>query len=331
MKVFRGLPNAAARAPCALAIGNFDGVHLGHQALLSRLRAAATRLDLDAAVMTFEPHPRAFFADLLGDPSRAPRRIANLRDNLASLDAAGVDRVIVEHFNAHFASLSPQEFIENVLVEGLHVKWILVGEDFRYGAKRAGDISMLIEAGKQYGFEVETLAAVNDKGSRISSSAVRAALAAGDFNEAQSLLGRPYYISGHVIHGQKLGRTLGFPTLNLRIAHHHPALQGIFVVQVHGLAEHPLPGVASLGVRPTVDDSGRVLLETHVFGYSGNAYGKVAQIEFLQKLRDEEKYIDLPTLTAAIERDAQQAKAYFRARDNSAAPDTSVGTATGRI
>ncbi len=316
MKVFRGLPNSAARAPCALAIGNFDGVHLGHQILLSRLREAATRLKLDAAVMTFEPHPRAYFAELLGDASKAPNRIANLRDNLASLNQAGVDKVIVEHFNAHFASLSPQEFIKQVLVEGLHVKWLMVGEDFRYGAKRAGDIAMLIEAGKHYGFVVETLASVQDKGVRISSSAVRAALAAGDFAEVKNLLGRTYRISGHVIHGQKLGRTLGFPTLNLRIAHHRPALQGIFVVQVHGLAEQPLAAVASLGVRPTVDDSGRVLLETFVLDYRGNAYGKIIQVEFLQKLRDEEKYIDLPTLTAAIERDAEQARAYFRTPAN---------------
>ena len=318
MKVFRGLPNAAARAPCALAIGNFDGVHLGHQVLLSRLRDAASRLNLDAAVMTFEPHPRAFFAQMHGDISKAPTRIANLRDNLNSLTKAGVDRVIVEHFNAHFASLSPQDFIQKILVEGLHVKWILVGEDFRYGAKRAGDIAMLIAAGKHFGFEVETVEAVQDNGTRISSSAVRAALAIGDFAEAKNLLGRHYFISGHVVHGQKLGRTLGFPTLNLRVAHHRPAVQGIFIVQVHGLADQPLPGVASIGVRPTVDDSGRVLLETHLFDYNANAYGKLIQVEFLEKIRDEEKYIDLPTLTAAIERDATQAKTYFRNRTTSA-------------
>lgn len=311
MKVFRGLPNAASRAPCALAIGNFDGVHLGHQTLLARLRDAATRLGIEAAVMTFEPHPRAFFAQMLGDLSKAPTRIANLRDNMASLQAAGVDRVIVEHFNAHFASLSPQDFIEKVLVDGLHVKWVMVGEDFRFGAKRAGDIATLTEAGQRFGFTVETLPSVQNKGVRISSSAVRLALSNGDFDEAEALLGHPYRISGHVVHGQKLGRTIGFPTLNLRIAHHRPALNGIFIVQVHGLADQPLPAVASLGVRPTVDDSGRVLLETHVFDYSNHAYGKVVQIEFLKKLRDEEKYIDLPTLTAAINKDAEQARAYF--------------------
>jgi len=313
MKVFRGLPNAASRAPCALAIGNFDGVHLGHQTLLAHLREAADRLGLDSAVMTFEPHPRAFFAKLAGNIALAPTRIANLRDNLSSLKLADVDRVIVEHFNAHFASLTPQEFIKQVLVDGLHVKWLMVGEDFCFGAKRAGSIATLEEAGKQYGFEVVTLPAVQNKGVRISSSAVRVALAAGDFAEANDLLGHPYRISGHVVHGQKLGRTIGFPTLNLRIAHHRPALTGIFIVQVHGLSEQPLAAVASLGVRPTVDDSGRVLLETHVFDYQGNAYGKVVQIEFLKKLRDEKKYSDLATLTAAIDNDAAQARAYFAA------------------
>ncbi|MBC3809169.1 bifunctional riboflavin kinase/FAD synthetase [Undibacterium seohonense] len=322
MKVFRGLPNAAARAPCALAIGNFDGVHLGHQALLSDLRAAATRLNIEAAVMSFEPHPRAFFAQRLCDLSKAPSRIANLRDNLSALDQAGIDRVIVEHFNAHFAALSPEEFIQKILVDGLHVKLVMVGDDFRFGAKRAGDINTLKEAGERYGFVVQTMSTVERQGERISSSAVRDALAAGNFEEAQHLLGRPYQISGHVIHGQKLGRTLGFPTLNLRIAHHKPAVMGIFVVQVHGLSEQPLPAVASMGVRPTVDDSGRVLLETHILDQHVDAYGKVIHVEFLQKLRDEEKYVDLPTLTAAINRDADQARSYFKRR---------VGSATDRI
>ncbi len=322
MKVFRGLPNAAARAPCALAIGNFDGVHLGHQALLSNLRDAATRLQVEASVMSFEPHPRAFFAEKLGDISKAPSRISNLRDNLSALDQAGIDRVIVEHFNAHFAALSPEEFIKNILVDGLHVKLVMVGDDFRFGAKRAGDINTLKEAGERYGFAVQTLNTVERNGERISSSAVREALAAGNFDEAKHLLGRPYQISGHVVHGQKLGRTLGFPTLNLRIAHHKPAVMGIFVVQVHGLSEQPLPAVASMGVRPTVDDSGRVLLETHVLDQHVDAYGKVIHVEFLQKLRDEEKYVDLPTLTEAINRDAEQARSYFKRR---------VGSATDRI
>jgi riboflavin kinase/FMN adenylyltransferase len=334
MKVFRGLPNAEARTPCALTIGNFDGVHRGHQALLARMREAATGLGLGTAVMTFEPHPREFFAQLAGDPGKAPTRIANLRDKLQSLSNAGVDRVIVEHFNAGFAALPPQQFIEKVLVQGLHVKWLIVGEDFRYGAKRAGDVAMLIEAGKRYGFQVEALPTVMNNGTRISSSAVRSALVQGDLNHAKQLLGHPYTISGHVIHGQKLGRTLGFPTLNLRIAHRRPALSGVFVVQVHGLAEQPLPGVASLGVRPTIDDSGRILLETYIFDYAEQCYGKLIRVEFLKKLRDEEKYIDLPTLTDAIMRDVKQARAYlkqqgdFAVSASSALPLVAAGSAT---
>lgn len=312
MKVFRGLPNAASGAPCALTIGNFDGVHRGHQALLAQVREAADRLGVDAAVMTFEPHPREFFALIAGDLSRAPTRIASLRDKLESLEKAGIDRVIVEHFNAHFAEISPRDFVERVLVRGLHVKWLMVGNDFCYGARRAGNLETLIAAGKHFGFEVNLMPTVTNDGERISSSAVRAALASADFAQAARLLGHPYMISGHVIHGKKLGRTIGFPTLNLRVAHKRPALLGIFVVQVHGLASQPLPAVASIGVRPTVEDNGRVLLETHVFDYVQSCYGKLIRVEFLHKLRDEEKYADLPTLTEAINRDAKQARDWFR-------------------
>jgi riboflavin kinase/FMN adenylyltransferase len=313
MKVFRGLPNDRARAPCALTIGNFDGVHRGHQALLAHVTGAASGLGLEAAVMTFEPHPREFFAHKMGDPSKAPPRIANLRDKLGALGAAGIDRVIVEHFNDHFASMSPREFTERVLVQGLHVKWLMVGEDFCYGAKRAGNVHTLVEAGKEFGFHVETLPAVMHGDLRISSSEVRAALGRGDFAGTRALLGHPYSMSGHVIHGAKLGRTLGFPTLNLRVAH-RPALSGIFVVQVHGLADQPLPAVASLGVRPSVEDEGRMLLEVHLFDYDQQCYGKLVRVEFLARLRDEEKYADLDTLTAAIERDGQQARAFFARR-----------------
>jgi riboflavin kinase/FMN adenylyltransferase len=210
-----------------------------------------------------------------------------------------------------------------VLVEGLHVKWLMVGDDFRFGARRAGDIQMLQEAGQRFGFQVETLPAVMHGAQRISSSAVRAALAEGDFARTSELLGHPYTMSGHVIHGQKLGRTLGFPTLNLRVVH-RPALSGIFVVQVHGLADQPLPAVASLGVRPTVEDAGRMLLEVHLFDFAQSCYGKLVRVEFLAKLRDEEKYVDLPTLTAAIDKDAAQARAFFAHRNGAL-------TATDRI
>ena len=314
MKVFRGLPNAEARRPCALTIGNFDGVHRGHRALLARVSEAAARLKLDTAVMTFEPHPREYFAHLSGDESLAPRRIANLRDKLQALESCGVDRVIVEHFSASFASQSPERFIEDVLVNGLHVKWLIVGEDFRFGAKRAGDFTLLQQAGQRFGFEVQSLPTVMNDDVRISSSAIREALHAGDFARTQDLLGHSYAISGHVQHGRKLGRTIGFPTLNLKIAHRRPAVSGIFVVQVHGIAEHPLPAVASLGVRPTVEDNGRVLLEVHLFDFNANCYGKLIRVEFLKKLRDEEKYDDLETLTQAIDNDARAARAFFAQR-----------------
>lgn len=311
MKVFRGLSHAISNRPCALTIGNFDGVHLGHQALLAEVRRAANRLDLAASVMTFEPHPREFFAHLAGDPSKAPSRIANLRDTMTQIARAGIDNVIVEHFNATFASQSPQDFIENILVNGLHTKWLMVGEDFCFGAKRAGNIATLREAGKKWGFTVETLPTISRDGQRISSSKVRAALAAGDFTQTHTLIGHPYTISGRVVHGKKLGRTIGFPTLNLRIAHKHPAVLGVFIVQVHGLAQQPLPAVASIGVRPTVEDAGRVLLETHILDFDESCYGKLIQIEFLQKIRDEKKFPDLPSMTAAIADDEKKARAYF--------------------
>jgi riboflavin kinase/FMN adenylyltransferase len=311
MKVFRGLPNAEARRPCALTIGNFDGVHRGHRALLARVAEAAARLKVDTAVMTFEPHPREYFAQVSGDDTRAPRRIANLRDKLQSLEACGVDRVIVEHFNASFASQAPERFIEDVLVNGLHVRWLIVGDDFRFGAKRAGDLNLLQKAGQHFGFEVQSLSTVMNDDVRISSSVIRDALQAGDFARTQELLGHPYAISGHVQHGRKLGRTIGFPTLNLKIAHRRPAANGIFVVQVHGITEQPLPAVASLGVRPTVEDNGRVLLEVHLFDFNADCYGKLVRVEFLKKLRDEEKYDDLETLTRAIDNDASAARAFF--------------------
>jgi len=311
MRVFRGLPNAESRRPCALTIGNFDGVHRGHRALLEKLSTAAARLKVETAVMTFEPHPREYFAQISGDESRAPRRIANLRDKLQSLSDCGVDRVIVEHFNGSFAAQPAERFIKDILVDGLHVKWLIVGDDFRFGAKRLGDLAMLQSAGQRLGFEVVALPTVTHNDTRISSSAVRAALLAGDLDQTRELLGHPYAISGHVLHGRKLGRSIGFPTLNLRIAHRRPALSGIFVVKVHGLADHALPAVASLGVRPTVEDNGRVLLEVHLFDFAADCYGKLIHVEFLKKLRDEEKYDDLQSLTQAIETDARNARAYF--------------------
>lgn len=314
MKVFRGLPAPGQRAPCALTIGNFDGVHRGHQALLAHVRDTASHLGLLASVMTFEPHPREFFARQAGTPEKAPSRISNLRDKLQSLSKCGIDQLVIERFNTRLATLSPDDFVREILVEGLQVKWLMVGDDFCFGAKRAGTIATLVEAGQKYGFEVHSMPTVVHNGIRISSSALRDTLKVSDFRGACDLLGYPYMISGRVAHGKKLGRTIGFPTLNLPIHHKRPTVNGIFVVQIHGLGDKPVPGVASMGVRPTVDDSGHVLLETHLLDYSGDCYGKLIRVEFLHKLRDEEKYIDLPTLTAAIRKDVDDARAWFTAR-----------------
>lgn len=285
--------------------------------MLARVCQVARERGLTPAVMTFEPHPREYFATLNHRPELAPTRISGLRDKLAALARYGVSQVVVERFNARLAEMSANAFIEQLLVQGLQAKWLLVGEDFRFGHKRSGDIDLLREAGMHHGFEVQTLADVTDRqGHRISSSEVRTALAVGDLDRARHLLGHPYHISGHVVHGQKLGRTLGFPTMNLRVAERCAARSGIYVVQVYGLADggcadRGLPAVASLGVRPTVEDRGRVLLEAHLLDDTVNAYGKLVRVEFLHKLRDEEKFPDLPSLTAAIAEDARNARAYF--------------------
>ena len=310
MKVIRGIPPASDWTPCALTIGNFDGVHRGHQALLKKLVYNAKQLGVQSCVMTFEPHPIEYFS-----PEKAPSRILGLRDKLEALAEIGIDKVLVIHFNQTFANLSPENFVKKILVEGLQVKSILIGDDFHYGAKRAGNFQSLVESGKQWGFEVERMDTLAEQGLRISSSATRAALTSGNLELTRSLLGRPYTISGHVLHGQKLGRDLGFPTLNISIANRlhkrKPAAQGIFVAQVHGLGDNPLPAVASLGQRPTVDDSGRFLLEVHIFNFHQHVYGKLVQVELIQKIRDEEKYNDLETLKKAIHADAMAAKNYF--------------------
>jgi riboflavin kinase/FMN adenylyltransferase len=305
MQVYRGIPRLADRVPCALTIGNFDGVHRGHQALLARVVLAARERGLVSAVMTFEPHPREFFT-----PDRAPARISNLRDKLGALEAAGIDRVYIQHFNRKLALVPAAEFVEQVLVDGCAVRWLLVGDDFRFGARRAGDNVLLAQYAARGEFELEQMPTFDDGGERISSTAVRAALASGDLSRAERLLGRPYAISGRVLHGRKLGRSIGFPTLNLKIAHGHPAVHGIFAVSVLGLGARR-PGVASVGLRPTVDDAGRWVLEVHLFDFSDDAYGRLVTVEFVKKLREERKYETLDDLSAAIRSDAAQARALF--------------------
>ena len=320
MRVFRGFHHPGIARACALTIGNFDGVHRGHQAMLALLRNEAQHRGLPSCAMTFEPHPRDYFAALAGKPELAPSRIATLRDKLGELERCGIDQTVVLRFDQRFAAQTPQAFIDDVLVRGLGAKYVLVGDDFRFGARRAGDYAMLDAAGERLGFDVARMNSYEVHGLRVSSSAVREALVQGRMADAERLLGRPYCISGHVVHGRKLGRDLGFATLNLRFAHWKPAASGIFVVRVHGLAEHALPGVANLGVRPSLDpadvNGGRVLLETHCLQWpqslgSDGGYGKIIRVELLHKLHDERKYEDLKALECGIAADRDDAHAYF--------------------
>ncbi|WP_077037949.1 bifunctional riboflavin kinase/FAD synthetase [Pelomonas sp. KK5] len=314
MQVFRGFHHPGIAPACALTIGNFDGVHRGHQAMLALLRSEAQHRGLPSCVMTFEPHPRDFFAARMSKPELAPSRIATLRDKLGELERCGIDQVVILRFDERLASLSAQDFIGQVLEQGLGAKYVLVGDDFRFGAKRQGDYATLDAAGRQRGFDVARMMSYEVHGLRVSSSAVREALGRGDMEAAARLLGRPYSISGHVVHGAKLGRTLGFRTLNLRFNHDKPAAQGIFAVRVHGLAGQPVDGVASLGNRPTVEDAGRMLLEVHCLdwplGLEG-AYGKLVRVELLHKLRDEARFDGLDALTAAIRQDVEDARAWL--------------------
>ena len=316
MRVFRGFHHAALAPACALTIGNFDGVHRGHQAMLALLHNEAQHRGLPTCVLTFEPHPRDFFAMKAGKPDLAPARIATLRDKLTELERVGVDQVVVLPFDERLSSLSAQSFIEDVIVRGLGARYVLVGDDFRFGARRAGDYAMLDAAGSQLGFDVARMMSYEVHGTRVSSSAVRDALAAGDMEHAARLLGRPYSISGHVIHGRKLGRELGFRTLNLKFPHRRAAASGIFVVQTHGLVDGPLPGVASLGVRPTVEDTGRILLEVLCLDWPASlgpegGYGRIVRVELLHKLRDEVRYAGLDALKDAIRQDVEHARDYF--------------------
>jgi riboflavin kinase/FMN adenylyltransferase len=327
MRVFRGFHHPGIAPACALTIGNFDGVHRGHQAMLALLRSEAQHRGLPSCVMTFEPHPRDYFAAVTGKPELAPSRIATLRDKLGELERCGIDQTVVLRFDQRFAAQSPQAFIDDVLVGGLGAKVVLVGDDFRFGARRAGDYAMLDAAGQAAGFDVARMNSYEVHGLRVSSSAVREALAAGDMARVATLLGRPYSLSGHVVHGKKLGRSLGrsapgrddgFRTLNLRFSHPRPAALGIFAVRTHGLTDEPLDGVASLGKRPTVDDSGRVLLEVYCLDWpaelgSEGGYGKIIHVELLHKLRDEARYDGLEALTAAIRKDVDDARAFLAA------------------
>jgi riboflavin kinase / FMN adenylyltransferase len=305
LRVKRDL-TSAPDGPVALTIGNFDGVHRGHQAMLARLIEAAEDLRLPPAVLTFDPHPREFFS-----PSSAPPRLSTLRSKLALFRAYGVATTFVARFDARLASRTADEFVTQILERQLHVRWLLVGEDFRFGRGRMGDLAFLRSAARE--FSVEAMGTVAVDGQRASSTAVRNALRAGDLALAAALLGRNYTLTGHVAHGKKLGRSLGFPTMNLPLRH-PPALTGIFAVRVHGLGGTPRAGVASVGVRPTIRAGGEPIAEVFVFDFDQATYGRRITVEFLHKLRDEARFPDLDALRQQMIRDVADARDHFAAK-----------------
>jgi riboflavin kinase/FMN adenylyltransferase len=303
----RVLRHARAPRDTALAIGSFDGVHRGHAAILERVRAEALARGLAAAALTFEPLPREFFR-----PAEAPPRLSSIGERLGAFAGLGLDLACVERFDARFAAITPTEF-EQRIAQHYRARWVAVGEDFRYGARRAGDVASLVRAGERLGFEVLAHPVVVIDGERISSTAVREALAAGDLVHAERLLGRPYAICGHVVHGTKRGRLMGFPTANVRLGRPRAALTGIFAVKCFGAATRGLEGVASLGRNPAVSTDGPATLEAFLFDFQGDLYGRRLSIEFVKKLRDEAHFASLDELTAQIRRDCEQAREILRA------------------
>lgn len=297
MQVFRHFPSQAC-APLALAIGNFDGMHLGHQALLKRLAVAAETKKLIPSVMTFEPHPREFFS-----PQNAPARLTTLREKLEYFAEANIQKVFVCAFNQKFAQITAQDFMLEILRGKLNANTILVGEDFKFGARRAGSVDDF----REHHFDLISLSQVNFGEVRVSSTLVRNALAAGDLDTTLQLLGRHYSISGRVVHGAKRGRQLGFPTANIHMRHERPALTGVYAVKLDGL-----PSVANLGVRPTIEGVPKLLLEVHVLDFDSDLYGRHVHVQFLKKLRDEMKFENLDALKAQIAKDVAIAKEYFK-------------------
>ncbi len=303
MELVRGLHNLRAEhRGCVVTIGNFDGVHLGHRATLERLREHARRIALPATVVTFEPTPREFL-----NPARAPGRLTRLREKLVLLGRERVERCVVLRFDSHLQHVRGRQFIEELLLRRLDARRIVVGHDFRFGYRREADVEMLRAAGPMHGFEVEVVEPLLLDGVRVSSAAVREALASGDLERAAHLLGRRYSMQGRVMAGNRLGHKLGYPTANMRLHRLVAPLGGIFAVRVHGVCERPMPGVASLGTRPTVNGTER-LLEAHLFDFDGDLYHRHLEVEFVAKLREERKFASLEAMVMQMHEDARRAR-----------------------
>ncbi|VAX07633.1 FMN adenylyltransferase / Riboflavin kinase [hydrothermal vent metagenome] len=306
IELIRGLHNLRKHHQgCVATIGNFDGVHLGHQAVIGQLAEKANELCLPTTLITFEPQPQEYFAS-----QASPPRLMRFREKMQALHRYAVDRVLCLAFNDMLAQMPHTQFIEQILVEGLGLKYLVVGDDFRFGRERKGTFSILREAGEKYGFQVVNMHTFSVSGERVSSTRIRQALATGEILLAEELLGRDYRMSGRVAHGKKLGRQLGFPTANIHLHRKVSPLQGIFAVEVYGLESEPLIGVASLGTRPTVSGT-RTLLEVYLFDFDEDIYGRHIQVSFRHKLRDEECFDSLDALIVQIEKDVDEAKAFF--------------------
>lgn len=306
MELIRGIHNIRPRHHgCVLTIGNFDGVHLGHQELLRQLKQEGQRLGLPTMVMIFEPQPLELFT-----PDQAPARLTRLRDKCRYLAQAGIDYLLCVKFDADFAANSAEEFISRLLVDLLGVKFLVVGDDFRFGAKRQGDFSLLQKAGKTYGFSVADNESFCESGKRISSTMIRQALNEDNLELVECLLGRPFSMSGRVVHGDELGRTIGFPTANLPMKRLVAPIKGVYAVEVQGLSDKPLPGVANIGTRPTVSGV-RQQLEVHLLDVDMDLYGRHIDVIIREKIRDEQRFSSLDALKQQIENDVVTARKYF--------------------
>ncbi|MHB8455668.1 MAG: bifunctional riboflavin kinase/FAD synthetase [Acidiferrobacterales bacterium] len=311
MELIRGLHNLQPRhRGCVATIGNFDGVHLGHQAVIGQLAEKASELRLPTLVILFEPQPLEFF-----QPATSPPRIMRLRDKLIALRRYSVDRVLCLKFGTQLAAMTAEDFIEKVLIEGLGVQFLVVGDDFRFGKGRSGDYSMLQASGAEHGFAVAPMHTFSVDGARVSSTRVRAALGAGDLAQAAQLLGRSFRMSGRVAHGDKRGRTIGIPTANIHLHRKVTPVRGVFVVEVFGLEGEPLAGVANVGTRPTVDGT-RTLLEVHLFDFDRDIYGRYVSVDFLHKLRDEQRFASFDELKVRIHQDMEEGRDWLRSRDS---------------
>lgn len=314
MLIYRG-PHAVPAHPRAVTVGNFDGVHRGHQAMLRTLVDQAQKMQIPAAVMTFEPHPRELFT-----PDTAPARLASLREKCAIFADLGLDEVIVCPFNKKLSGLEPQQFVQKILTEQLQTRYLLIGDDFRFGRARAGNWALIEALAPELNFQAQAMHSIACAGERISSTAVRAALAAGELNKAKELLGRTYSMSGKVVHGDKIGRTLGFPTANIGLQHNRPPLLGIYAVEVSGIGQKPVQGAASIGFRPTIGQQMKATLEVHLLDFDADIYGAHVRVDFLHKLRNEAKYPDLDSLKTQIQQDINDTRAYFAQQPESCVP-----------